>query len=515
MPRASLNPHVAHRGGLPARLRRLYPDPSLFERLGGGRCVAKIVDGLYDRLAADPALRPKFAGDLVQERKNQKQFFTEWLGGPPLYSQHIAFRGLRQIHDHLHISPKDAARWLRHFEAALEAAEVAPPLRKELFATLRPLARALVNHTRDAQPGEHRCHPGKRYAEAAQAADKGDVDTVRAASEEQPQLLGQMWACDMQTLLFRAAGRGRTDVVEMLLEAGADPHAVSHVGWYGALQTPIWAARARRRKKVIPLLLAAGAIDDIFTMAALGDLQGVQQWLDRDPDLLNVVDPAGDTWPITPLAVATLAGHRELSLYLLQQGAEVGPLSTLLVRSAAEKEDVAWVRALLDHGADATRIGAGRWVLHPELVELLSEQGADVSYAPTKSDEWVWSACTGNHGQRDDPEYVRAILAQGADPNALGGWGRAALHLAAKAGFVETVRVLLEAGADPNLPDLLNGETPLFHAFKAGKSVDPAAVAHALLDAGADPEIADQQGRTVGQRHPRSKPILDAWDRQR
>ena len=88
-------------------------------------------------------------------------------------------------------------------------------------------------------------------------------------------------------------------------------------------------------------------------------------------------------------------------------------------------------------------------------------------------------------------------------------WRRNALHFAAKAGFVGTVEVLLAEGGDPNVPDGKERETALFHAFKAGKSVDPRPVVAALLRAGADVDAANRLGRTVRQAHPKSRAILD------
>src|SRR2546428_7102437 len=53
-------------------------------RVGGRAAVEALIDGLYNRIETDAALRPLFARDLVNEREAQKRFFTEWLrGGAP------------------------------------------------------------------------------------------------------------------------------------------------------------------------------------------------------------------------------------------------------------------------------------------------------------------------------------------------------------------------------------------------------------------------------------------------
>ena len=53
----------------------------LLRCIGGDAAVEALIDGLYDRIATDPVLRPLFSRDLTNERAAQKRFFTEWLGG--------------------------------------------------------------------------------------------------------------------------------------------------------------------------------------------------------------------------------------------------------------------------------------------------------------------------------------------------------------------------------------------------------------------------------------------------
>ncbi len=79
------------------------------------------------------------------------------------------------------------------------------------------------------------------------------------------------------------------------------------------------------------------------------------------------------------------------------------------------------------------------------------------------------------------------------DPGARGADGFTALHLAAFFGGAETVRALLEAGADPDA----DAENPLrvrpLHSAVASR--DREAV-RALLEAGADPNVVQQGGFT-------------------
>ena len=127
---------------------------------------------------------------------------------------------------------------------------------------------------------------------------------------------------------------------------------------------------------------------------------------------------------------------------------------------------------LLAHGASAASVGAGRWVLHPELAPMLVRSGASVD----RSGGWIGLSCTGNQGRKDDPLYVAGLLRHGArvDDKRVTGQrtdgGRAtALHYAVKAGFVKTIEVLLDHGADPAARDD-NGFTPLDWLERAAPS---------------------------------------------
>ena len=120
--------------------------------------------------------------------------------------------------------------------------------------------------------------------------------------------------------------------------------------------------------------------------------------------------------------------------------------------------------------------------MHPELEPILSRAGARID----RSGQWIQASCTGNQGRKDDPEYVAALLRHGARVDdrretvqTTDGGRATALHYAAKAGFVKTIEVLLDHGADPDLRDD-NGLTPLDWLARASKSIDRSAVRRLL-----------------------------------
>jgi ankyrin repeat protein len=90
-----------------------------------------------------------------------------------------------------------------------------------------------------------------------------------------------------------------------------------------------------------------------------------------------------------------------------------------------------------------------------------------------------------------DTAAVRALLAQGADANALGAFGTPALHWVVRVEDRATAGLLLDAGADPNLKNR-QGIAPL-HLAIANRDL---VTVELLLQAGADVTLVDQAGET-------------------
>jgi hemoglobin len=485
---------LEHRGFLDhAPGFRPFRDTGLFDRIGGQPTVDRLVDLLYEGIAGDDQLRPLFGHDIAGAKPRQKLFFAEWLGGPRRYSE-VAWTDLKHSHDDKPITRALAGRWLGHFNRALEATVAAEGDRRAIFGQVRPLAMALVNQP--APQDVAWCGTGARpLTRATDLARRGDAGGLGAALAQAPDLLRPTYAA---AIMQAAALAGRAEIVAMLLANGAGPdhpcylpvkvtgRAFERVVYV----TPLCASRFKRRAAVESLLLAAGASEDVFTAAFLGDLASLARMLAADPGLAQATDPAVDVLDITPVEHAVAGGQAGALRLILDHIAQPLPGAVRALRGAAALGSTAMTELLLARGADATRIGVGRWVLHPELAALLAGRGAAID----SSGSWIGAACTGNQGRKDDPDYVRALLRHGAratdrrggdylkGPTGVRALDATALHYAAKAGFLRTIGVLMEAGADPAARDS-RGQTPLDWLEQAAPSVPRAAVRQLLAPA--------------------------------
>jgi len=137
-------------------------------------------------------------------------------------------------------------------------------------------------------------------------------------------------------------------------------------------------------------------------------------------------------------------------------------------------------------------------------VDALLQGGADAKAASPEGETVLMTASrTGNL------ETMRMLLAHGADPNAQERWfGETALMWAASQNHADAVRMLLEAGAKPDLagkkmefPRKVGGQTtlpvgamtPLMYAARSGALES----ARAIVDGGAKLDAQDPDGTTA------------------
>jgi ankyrin repeat protein len=172
----------------------------------------------------------------------------------------------------------------------------------------------------------------------------------------------------------------------------------------------------------------------LYTAIRANDL-AVLDTLLKDPAAVNVRDAEG----ATPLMYAAAVGSIDAMNRLLAAGADVNARNALGSSALTwATKDLAKVRLLLDHGADVNVTSIpGRT---PLLVATMHNPSAEV---------------------------VKLLITRGADARAVDKLQATALHTAAVAADIDTLRVLLDAKVDVNARDAADF-TPLMVAAANG-----------------------------------------------
>ncbi|KAJ7863215.1 ankyrin repeat-containing domain protein [Mycena leptocephala] len=176
----------------------------------------------------------------------------------------------------------------------------------------------------------------------------------------------------------------------------------------------------------------------LYLCCSEGYIEGVQHLLANRADV-NFLGPLG-----SPLMVALLCGHLEIGCLLLKSGADVNLEggrygSALTVASYVGKLET--VRFLLDRGADVNLKG-GNMAVHWQPPPVVA------SWRPGEYGSALAAAAASYSGKL---ETVRLLLDRGADVNLKGGKYGSALAAVSYWGHLEIVRLLLDRGADVNL----------------------------------------------------------------
>jgi ankyrin repeat protein len=393
---------------------------------------------------------------------------------------------------------------------------------------------------RAATPKRERRSKRERFAwDAVRPAEDGDLEKVKSQLTTSPELATKIFPYQERggqgdrTLLHYAVQGNHLPVVEFLVSKGADInlqtehaptplHLAAETGdlpiakflidhgakvnlkAQGHGPTPLQEALINGHPAVAQLLIKSGAASNFFTDVANGNLEAVQKQLVADPTI--AVRPDG--WDRPPLAYATAAAQEKVVAALLAAGAHDLPPDTYKYEGSAiwwavDRKNVAMVRLLCQSGSDPNLLGRA---IHggsvPVIRELLAQK-ADPNRADIQGYRPLHNAVL-----HDQPEVIRLLIDAGADPNAPTGPNRAPcgppgpdplfapLHLAAKQGSVKAIAELLKHRAEINGLDHA-AKTPLHYA--AESYVPPANLVVAvkeLLSAGADVNAKDAEGLT-------------------
>lgn len=217
-------------------------------------------------------------------------------------------------------------------------------------------------------------------------------------------------------------------------------------------------AAAAEHPEVAALLLEAGAQADVFAASSLGLNDRIVELLDASPNLVN--SEQADYPRQRPLVLAATNGQLASVKLLLERGAEVQP-----AKEATPMQEAA------GHG-------------YLQILDLLLAHGADVNHKDSMGNTSLHAAA----GQLEATEW---LLGHGANPLARDVYHATALHTAARAGAVAVIRRLIEAGVPVDSRDDF-GETPLHESADDGRTE----AAEVLLQNGADINAKNRRGQT-------------------
>lgn len=290
-----------------------------------------------------------------------------------------------------------------------------------------------------------------------------------------------------ETVLMTASRTGNPDAVRALIDAGADVDATERNGQTAAM----WAA-AEGHVDVVKSLMDAGAdfatpleasgFTPFFFAIREGHAGVVRLLLESGADVNAVMEPSnsGGKRPkkgTSPLLLAVENGHYDLAVELLDAGADPN-----------------------DDRSGYTVLHSLTWIRKPDIGE-----SADGDPEPEGS------------GRRNSVQFIRELVDHGADVNARLTRGRKAggghvsvigatpFFMAADRADLEYMKLLVELGADPMIPNA-DGTTPLMVAAgigstapeeEAGNEAECLAAVEYLVSLGADVNTVDANGETA------------------
>ncbi len=275
------------------------------------------------------------------------------------------------------------------------------------------------------------CNPEAWKLFAASA--NGELAAVKRILAETPDFMHTfVW---YESPLHFAVREDQIEVVRELLNAGINP-AYSNFT-YSSWQSLLPIAKDRGFDEVHAMLVAEmqqrfnydSGYEPLWTAIADGQIDSVQKLIDANPKLVNIGDEHGNR----SLHRAILARRLPIIEMLLNAGADINALRADMqtpLHLANEGGDY-WYSKNDKADADTT------WT---QVIELLRDRGATYEFS--------------NAISLNDIDHVKSELAKTPElAKRLNPARRSPLYLAARRGHMELVRLLLENGADPNLPE--------------------------------------------------------------
>lgn len=127
----------------------------------GEETLSQLVNRFYKLVSEHPDLIAIFPEDLTETARKQKQFLTQFFGGPSLYTEEHGHPMLRKRHMPFLITPHRGEAWLSCMAQALVDTNIEEPLRTAIFERLSYTAKHMINSV-DEDIETHTDNPRRR-----------------------------------------------------------------------------------------------------------------------------------------------------------------------------------------------------------------------------------------------------------------------------------------------------------------------------------------------------------------
>ena len=104
-----------------------------------------MIDYFYFLVENDQRINHLFPGDFKETSRKQKQFLTQFLGGPDLYTQEHGHPMLKKRHMEFRITTYERDAWLENMYKAINKAQFPAGVGEYLYERLRLTANHMVN----------------------------------------------------------------------------------------------------------------------------------------------------------------------------------------------------------------------------------------------------------------------------------------------------------------------------------------------------------------------------------
>ncbi|XP_075048751.1 ankyrin repeat and SOCS box protein 2 [Mixophyes fleayi] len=322
------------------------------------------------------------------------------------------------------------------------------------------------------------CDPNKDgWLPLHEAAYYGSLGCLKFLLKAYPTTIDQRTLRE-ETALYLASVRGKLDCVEFLLQSGAEPDIVN-----SSRETPLYKACEIRNHNAARLLVEYRA--DVNHRCNQGHTALHEAVARNDIDIIDILVKGGakieakNCYGITPLFVAAQSGQLDALRYITKCGADINTQAndnaSALFEACKNGHDHI-VEFLLAQGADANKPNKDGYLpIHIACKKRDNDDIVSMLIPVTSRVRVKRSGISPLHiaAERNSNDILEELINAGYDVNFTLSFDRArlyedrrstALYFSVMNNNINATRMLLEAGANPNV-DVIN---PLLIAIRQG-----------------------------------------------